>query len=217
MQTKDLRDNISLLTMGPRPIIIPSVNNGIIIDYMAINHVLLSMAYTLRPKKDEKGHLFEDVLIAELTNSGIKLWECKKKLKHLDGSSKEIDVSFIHKGILFIAELKANGRSITYIEGNNQALNYRKGKIRDAIKQVESKADWILTHLKGTNYYVPENINIIIPFIVTPFVEYIWSDDPNLWFNSRTPRICTPNECCGLCTPEIENDILSKPFIRLVR
>lgn len=38
-----------------------------------------------------------------------------------------------------------------------------------------------------------------MPFLVTPFVENIWTKDTNMWLSERVPRICTYYEIEKIC------------------
>ena len=208
--------NISLDTLGPRYLLFPAINDDFIIDYASIIPILLTKMHFLNVKEELKGHLFEDVVISRLISKGFNLWECKKRLIHQDDTSKEIDLSFIYKNFLFIGELKSNKMSLSYIKGEKKSLDFRKKKIINAITQVEEKVKWLKLHTVGRNYQIPENVHVIVPFVVTPFKEYIWSRDKSLWMTNEIPRVCTPSECELLCEDEIINELMDKPFIRYV-
>lgn len=156
--------------------------------------------------------MFENVVIERLRDKKFSLWECKKKLKHSDGTLREIDLSFIYKGFLFIGELKSYKMSLSYIKGDIDSLQYRKKKMIDALCQVDDKAKWLSTHVLGTNYQLPKEVKAIVPFVVSPFTEYIWDLDDNLWLTNLIPRICTPSECEKLCSDEAVKCISNKPY-----
>ena len=203
---------LSLVTLGPRYLLFPAINGDFIIDYAAIIPILMTKMHFLSAKKERKGHLFEDIVIERLRKKNFYLWECKKKLNHHDGTSKEIDLSFIYKGFLFIGELKSNKMSLSYIKGDIKSLEYRKKKMIDALSQIDDKAKWLSMHVSGTNYKIPEEVKAIIPFVVSPFKEYIWDRSSNLWITDLIPRICTPSECENLCSDEVIKSISLKPF-----
>lgn len=206
------RNNISLVTLGPRYLFFPAINGGYIIDYSAILPILMTKMHFLNVKEETKGHLFEDVVIERLTEKKFNLWQCKKKLEHSDGTSKEIDISFIYKGFLFIGELKTHKMSLSFIKGDTQSLEFRKAKLKDALSQVDEKAKWLCTHTTGTNYNIPRDIKAIVPFVVTPFTEYIWSRSDDLWLTESIPRICTPSECEIFCNDKVIKSLATKPF-----
>lgn len=205
-------DPISLVTLGPRYLLFPAINGDYIIDYAAITPILLTKLHFLSVKEETKGHLFEDVVIERLKKKEFYLWECKKKLNHNDDTSKEIDISFIYKGFLFIGELKSNKMSLSYIKGDIKSLEFRKAKMTDALSQIDDKAKWLSMHVAGTNYQIPKEVKAIIPFVVSPFKEYIWDRNSNLWLTDSIPRICTPSESEKLCSDEVIKSLSSRPF-----
>ena len=204
--------NMSLTTLGPRKLFIPTFENGFIVDYASINFILQSHMHFIKENEDKKGHLFEDAIIQRLEKNNLQLWECKKILKHKDKTSKEIDISFCYKNVLYIGELKSNKMSMAFFEGDDNALEFRKKKLTKALNEVEEKAKWLLNHKEGKNYKIPETVNVIIPIIVSPFAEYIWSLEEELWINKTTPRICIASDLYKLATDEIINEVVKKPF-----
>lgn len=204
--------NMSLTTLGPRKLFIPTFENGFIVDYASINFILQSHMHFIKENEDKKGHLFEDAIIQRLEKNNLQLWECKKILKHKDKTSKEIDISFCYKNVLYIGELKSNKMSMAFFEGDDNALEFRKKKLTKALNEVEEKAKWLLNHKEGKNYKIPETVNVIIPIIVSPFAEYIWTLEEELWINKTTPRICIASDLYKLATDEIINEVVKKPF-----
>jgi len=203
---------ISLVTLGPRYLLFPAINGDYIIDYASITPILLSKLHFLNVKEETKGHYFEDFVIGRLIRKKLRLWECKKKLNHGDGTSKEIDISFLYKGFLFLGELKSNKMSLSYIKGDKKSLEFRKEKMIDALSQIDEKARWLSLHITGTNYHIPNEVKAIIPFVVSPFTEYIWNRSNNLWLTDSIPRICTPSECEKLCSDETISVLATKPY-----
>lgn len=210
------KNQISLVTLGPRYLILPAINGDYIIDYAAILPILMTKMHFLSVEEETKGRLFENVVIARLKKKGFDLWECQKKLEHSDSTSKEIDVSFIFKGFLFIGELKSNKKSLNYIKGDTKSLQFRKEKMRTALKQVDDKVKWLSLHPSGKNYCIPKEVKAIVPFVVTPFNEYIWSTDGELWLTESIPRCCTPSECEMLCCDDVINALTSKSYIKFL-
>jgi len=63
---------------------------------------------------------------------------------------------------------------------------------------------------------VPQGTDIIIPIVVSPFVEYIWSADKTLWLTKEIPRICTPEELASITDKDILSEIINKPFVKYI-
>ena len=163
-----------------------------------------------------KGHLFEDTILEKLDKNSFNLWECKKELHHTDKTSKEIDISFCYKNILFIAELKSIVRSFASEAGTIKALEFRRKKLEEALRESEDKADWLKNHKKGTNYEIPKGIDLIVPFVISPFPEYIWSINEKYWLTKEIPRICLASELKSLLKDEVYSEIINKSYVRFL-
>lgn len=211
------RGDINLTTRGPRSLIIPFKDNQFIIDYVSVLHILSSQMHFIKNNNPEKGHIFEDAVIDRLNKKGFNLWLCKKEMNHPDGSSKEIDVSFYIKNVLFICEMKCINKSFAFDIGDIEALDFRKKKLIKALTESEDKVNWLLAHKNGNNYNVPNYIDAFVPLVITPFVEYIWAIDDYLWLTEKIPRICTPFELEQLLADDsLLSDLIAKPFVRFL-
>ncbi len=213
------RNNLSLTTLGPKKMILElEEENYILIDYLPLPDIILKITYPLNLENDvekQKGYIFEDYVIKELNKENIKLWECKKELKQEDGTSKEIDVSFIYKNILFVCECKSNKQSIVFnMIGDRKSLNYREDKNKSGLSQVDKKVDWLIKGSKPLNYKIPENVEYIVPILITPFLEYIWSLEDKLWLNNRTPRIIKCRELIDFVKEDSLSNLISKPYVK---
>lgn len=210
--TDTTREAISLTTLGPRPLLVPSGGERVLLDYAALAPILHSFAHGLE-NVGEKGALFEEYLervVGALPNV-TPLW-FSQKLHAGDGSSREIDASFTKGEVLFLCELKCINMSWSFVEGTQDALNFRRGKCEQGLKEADDKAQWLAKHPFGNNYLVPEEVSVIVPLLVSPFVEYVWSRNPTLWLSHELPRICTPAELA-----EVDPDTaVARPFARKV-
>ena len=210
------KKKINISTLGPRKIILPSIDNKYIIDLSGILDLISKQTHFL-PERNigKKGSIFEDNIIKKIKKENLNIWESKKKLNGFDLTSKEIDVSFYDRNVLFICELKCIKRSLSYITGDFKSLKYRKDKFTEALTEVDNKADWILNHRKGHNFKLPDVVDIIVPIVISPFIEYIWDIDDKYWINSKTPRICVIKELFKFLKDNYINSIIVKPFIKI--
>lgn len=212
------RNDMSLTTLGPRKMIFSLKNKeSILIDYLPLLDIILKSTFPLKindEKEKQKGYIFEDFVINELKNSGFTLWENKKELKQLDGTSKEIDASFIYKNILFICECKSNKQSITFnMIGDYKTLDYRKRKNIIGINDADDKVKWLTKSSEPKNYKIPDSVDYIVPVLITPFVEYIWNLSDGLWINNDTPRIITCDELIKFVKNNSFEILLKKPYV----
>jgi len=52
-------------------------------------------------------------------------------------------------------------------------LEFRREKFENALREIDDKADWLKKDREGLNYKIPKSIDLIIPIVISPFVEYI--------------------------------------------
>lgn len=206
------RKYISLSTRGPQYALFEA-GNYLVVDYYAIINILEHKTHKTEQDKSTKGHDFEKIVKERLEKKGFFLWECAKKLKNKDGSSKEIDISFIYKGYLFIGELKCHNRPLNFDIGNRKYLERRQEKFERALNQVNEKAKWLKGYYNASNYTIPKEVHSVVPFVISPFVEYIWDMTEELWLTYEIPRICSVKECEHLCSEDVLKSIEKKSYI----
>ena len=114
---------------------------------------------------------------------------------------------------MFIGELKSHMRSLAYINGEKKSLDFRQSLLENALKEADQKALWLRKHRSGANYSIPSTVTRIIPFVVSSFVEYIWSKDENLWLTDEIPRICSAKECELLYSKDVAGAIGNKSYV----
>jgi len=213
--TPEKRKNINLTTRGPRFLIFAN-NRHLVLDYASILPILSTKHHFLKGNLSAKGPLFENIIRNKFLNKGYHIWFCSKELKQKDGTKKEIDISLYIKNILFIIELKCINRSFDFEEGNIKALEFRRKKFENALREIDDKADWLKKDREGLNYKIPKSVDMIIPIVISPFVEYIWSTNPNLWLTKDVPRICTYQEIMNILDQKKYKESFIKPFIRFI-
>jgi hypothetical protein len=214
---EDKRQNINLSTRGPKPLFFCVFGQELMIDYRAILSILMTKTHPISQDIDNKGTVFEKMVFENLKSINFNLWECQKKLKHSDNTSRQVDITFIYKDILFIAELKSIVRSMDYEIGKSKALEFRKNKLVKALKQCEKTSDWLMKHQVGTNFELPKNIKFIVPIVITPFPEYIWTKDNQYWLTQNISRICLVSELKDLINDKAYCQIINRPFIRKIK
>jgi len=188
-------ENLSLWTRGPERLFIPFQRSRCWVNYESFNSILYSMFHGLGIVEDFKGPVLERFLRKRLSKiPGVRQWKFRKRLIYSDTEKREVDYSFIFKDILFICECRAVNKSVDFERGKGKALEFRKKKLRGAIEQVDGLADWLSSHKSGRNYQIPDSVNMICPIVISPFVEYLWSQDSELWLTDDIPRILTPEE-----------------------
>jgi len=210
-------EKLSLWTRGPEKLFILFKKNRYCVNYEALNNILYSMFHGLRITEGFKGVILEKFLRKKLSKiPSVHQWKFHKKLIYSDTEKREIDYSFIFRDILFMCECKAMNRSVDYERGKRKALEFRKEKLQKALKKNDDRADWLSRHKKGRNYNIPRSVNIICPIVISPFLEYIWSKDSELWLTDDTPRILTPDEMEEFIKGCDIEKVYQRPYIKYV-
>ncbi len=215
--TKTSCENLSLWTRGPEKLFISCKTNHYCVNYEAFNNILYSMFHGLGITEDFKGMALEEFLRKKLSRiSGIRPWKFHKELAYSDTEKKEIDYSFVLRDILFVCECRAVGRSVDFERGKRKALEFRKQKLQKALKESDDRVTWLSRHKNGRNYKIPGSVNIICPVVISPFVEYLWSKDSELWLADDVPRILTPEAMEEFIKSSHIKEVYQRPYIKYV-
>lgn len=191
--TEEKKDIIDLIYPGPHSIFLPYGEDRLFIDYVWISRRLFDLFWNCKIKDENfKGTALE--LFIQKQNKRVLP---TKPCKTYDGKEKQIDASFEKEDILLIVECKAITRSIAFDRGTKEALQFRKEKYNEAIEQVDEKAEWLIKNKNGTNFDISK-YKKIIPIVITPFKEYIRTDERKYWLSDKIPRILTPFELIEL-------------------
>lgn len=211
--------DIELWTGGPRKVIYPTEKNEGIIDYSGLSFVLSTFMFPISRLDGEAGnkrsHHFERKTIDFIKNDVDKshFWIGQREIFNLSKTkSKEIDASFYIDNILFIVECKSVNVSFGFEMGGKKALDYRKNKNIDALNQVEQKVQFLIENKDNLNIPLPETVEYIIPVVVSPFAEYIWERDKELFISEELPRILTIEELAKISKLSDWQQLLKKEY-----
>jgi hypothetical protein len=213
-------------TRGPRPVLLPEAFGRRLVDHAAISSVLRS-SLLVRERghnisdEAEKGKVFEATVGEYLASLGTNVWALSKALRQRDDagteSEREFDVCFVAEDVMFVCELRSINRSLGSEIGSSESLAFRQEKMAAALCRVDTAAQWLARFRKGLNYEIPREVKCLVPLVVSPFTEYIWSRAPELWLTEDTPRICVPRELPGLTKNEALRTVKGGPFAVPIR
>lgn len=206
-------EQISLSTRGPRPLIVRCSNSdGLLLDHAGIIALLNALGHRFEDV-ERKGRIFEEFACEHVRSiPGVSVVWASKRLRSSDGSSKEIDLAYLYKETLYLVEEKSVSMSVAFDEGKPKALEYRKLRFQRALREVDEKARWLGVHRE----VLPRECSAIVPVVVSPFVEYVWSLDPGLWLTGDTPRVCTLDDLASMRYAEVDNEVRRRPFTIMV-
>ena len=183
------RADIDLSYSGPHYLFLPVQNDHFFIDYAWIFRRLIDLFVGIWiPDQNFKGNALERVVCKD--KSILPAKPCRTST----GEKRQIDYAVARGSHLIIAECKAVGMSIAFDRGDPQAIKYRTNNVVErGLSEVDNKAKWLAAHPLGTNYDL-SNYDYILPVVVSPFVEFIPSQDTRYWILRDVPRILTPKE-----------------------
>jgi hypothetical protein len=90
-------------------------------------------------------------------------------------------------------ECKAIGNSFGFELGNPSSVEFRRSKLQSALDEIDERAAWLAREPIGRNYDV-SSFKEVLPVVVTPFKEFIWSLAPSYWITDQLPRVMTTTE-----------------------
>jgi hypothetical protein len=183
------RTDIDLSYSGPHYLFLPIHNDQFFIDYAWIFRRLHDLFVGIWiPDQNFKGNALESAI--RKGKAILPFKPCRTSA----GEERQIDYAIARGSHLVIAECKAVGRSIAFDRGDLQAINYRTNNvIGRGLSEVDDKAKWLAAHPVGINYDL-SNYDYILPVVVSPFVEFIPSQDTRYWISRDVPRVLTPKE-----------------------
>ena len=203
-------DSISLSTRGPRALILPRASgNGILVDHASVTAILRSLSHLYKDVED-KGAVFESFALQMMsTVQDVHIVFSSKKLTASDGTEREIDLGYRYGETFYLVEQKSISMSVAFDEGKPQALNHRRRKLGKALREALDKARWLAAHRE----LLPSECTAIVPLVLSPFVEYVWSTSACLWLTADVPRICTLDDLMRLRYSEIDAEVRTRPFV----
>jgi hypothetical protein len=190
--TEAMQDRIALWTRGPRFPLIP-VSQGTLIDSQGMIHLLHNLFVGFRPTHQalqERGLGFEEHLRNELAARGANLLQ---RWYTFSTGPREIDAAVRKESTLWLVEAHSMERPLEFEIGTPKVIEHRNERFDLKLKSAQSIRSQLEDNPEGENYDVrwAERIEHIV---VSPFVEWIWTEDTKLWITTETPRILTPAE-----------------------
>ena len=183
------RTDIDLSYSGRHYLFLPIHSDQFFIDYAWIFRRLHDLFVGIWiPDQNFKGDALESAI--RKGNSILPTKPCRISA----GEKRQIDYAVECGSHVVIAECQAVGTSIAFDRGDPQAIKYRTDNMVElALSKVDDKANWLAVHPVGTNYDITA-YDYILPLAISPFVEFIPSQDTRYWVSKDIPRILTPKE-----------------------
>jgi hypothetical protein len=187
--TEAKRPTLEPSSPGPIFMLLP-FDGSFLVDYAWPTKILEYLFFGVHPENQNfKGDALE-ALVRKQIDPVLPHRACRA----FDGTSKQVDASFISGDLLVIVECRAFAMSIGYDRGELDAQQYRINRIDKALRDISEKARWLADRPNGHNYNIDDNVQWICPCVVTPFVEFIPSLDEVYWLADDLARVLTPTE-----------------------
>ena len=187
-----------LWSLGPR-YVFTEHSFGVVIDLQALTVVLQNAFFGVSCQPEGKGAAFEDTFRAYATEAGLDLLP-HRILKNCSGE-RECDAAVRVGDTLFLCECRAMERPLDFEIGRVQTVERRTIDLQKKVDQVLSLGDFVRQAPRGTNYdfsWARE----IVPLVVSPFIEWIWTKDGSAWLNETIPRVLSAREAVTLMRGE---------------
>lgn len=204
LELKKVLDSLSLTTSrqsqisgwsgGPRSIVIPGEDIQIV-DLASIPSVLNTLFVHMRDRDGDRGNVFEKLFQDALSRRGYSV-----KTGDLitdQGKQREIDAGVQIKDVLYIFECVSVERPLDYEIGRFKTIEGRKKRLQEKLDQAKTLKDFVEKRPVGTNYDYAK-VSKFHHFVVSPFVEWVWSSDDDFWTKSKYPRIISPKEAFSI-------------------
>jgi hypothetical protein len=186
--TEEHRGNMQIRVPGQHAVFLPCGPEKSFLDFAWITHRLLRLFDDVQvDNQNFKGEALE--VYVRGGQSQLPAGRCKA----LDGTSRQVDAAFACGEVLVIGECKSKRRHLGLENGSIEATEGHRQFLLNLLSEVDLRAVWLAHHPVGTNYDI-SGYRWIFPVGITPFVEFIWSSNPNLWIKGPLPRILTPTE-----------------------
>jgi len=196
--TPDVQNRMSIWSSGPYLPIIPH-GNAFVVDFVALPYITQNMFVRVRGNNSankEKGKIFEEEFLMALKRSGLQLAfsgeieDPNVKVRKLDA---EIDASVRIGSTLYLLECYASERPLDFEIGKGTTIVTRCESLMVKVNQTLRVRQYLLEHPIGKNYDFSWATKIEA-YVVSPFVEWIWSTSEDLWIKD-VPRILAADEC----------------------
>jgi hypothetical protein len=142
-------------------------------------------------KLGDSGTVFENLFRDSLVRRGYDVRS--GDLFSGDGKQREMDAGVQIGDCLYLFECVSVERPLDYEIGNPKTLSGRIKRLKVKLEQVEGLKEFIKRSPVGKNYDY-STVKRIEQFVVSPFVEWIWSCSPTLWSDLGFPRFVSPSE-----------------------
>lgn len=179
------RSNINIYNPQHLKLTLPILtNDALVFDYSLIIDFLDELFDGIPLNK----HNFSGTILEKALNDKKSILP-SKGCKSYNKGKRQIDYAYACGEILVIVECKVVNRSAGIFSGSKKSIDYRNKHVVDkGLNQVDSAASFLKQNQKGKNYDIT-NFKYVLPLVVSPFCEFIYSLNSYYWIDADTPRV----------------------------
>jgi hypothetical protein len=104
-----------------------------------------------------------------------------------------VDAAIRISDTLYLFECVSIERPLDFEIGKISTINHRNEELDKKVEQALTLRNFVTANPAGHNYDFSWATEICV-FVVSPFVEWIWSRSERLWHNDTVPRILSAEE-----------------------
>ncbi len=196
--SEDVQKRISPWSSGPRCVIVPA-DGFCLVDLVSLPALLQSIFVFMTDRFGERGTVFEKLFKEALKRRGFVV-QFGKLVAH-DGSERELDAGVLVGDRMYLFECVSIECPLDYEIGRPKTMAARRKRLSQKLDQAKSLHAFVSKNPSGRNFDF-SGAREFVWAVVSPFVEWIWDLGSELWLDSRTPRILTPDEAFALLGSE---------------
>jgi hypothetical protein len=165
-----------------------------ILDVSAASRLLVNLFFGVRDTFGKKGFEFEDSARQYLKQNGFQVLP-NRILENSRGERRETDIALRVGDTLVLCDCRTIERPLDIEIGVPGRLEVRQSFLEEKMRAVESVAAFVDQDTVGSNYDFKWATSIH-SVGVSPFVEWIWSEDDRYWVDraNDVPRMMSISE-----------------------
>ena len=181
---------VGLWSRGPRFPIVEHAD-GFLFNLEGVDELLNRLFVRVRDRLEAKGSSFEQHFRTALTEAGYNL-EAVGEIVNEVGNIREIDASVRVGNTLILFECRSMERPLDYELSKISTMQTREADLSKKVEQVLTLKKFVEEFPQGRNYDFSW-AQKVEAFVVSPFIEYIWTLNERLW-EGKTPRVLSASE-----------------------
>jgi hypothetical protein len=183
---------ISLWSGGPRFPVIPFGDKCNVIDLASLGPLLRTLFVFVRHDGTRRGEAFEEAFRAALHLAAHDIVGVGKLVAHSE-DEREVDAAVRVNETLYLFECVSIERPLDFEIGKIRTIENRSAELNKKLVQALTLRDFVIVNPVGRTYDFAWAKEIVC-FVVSPFVEWIWSRSDSLWHDAHLPRILSADE-----------------------